>query len=579
MTSGHAIGERQRVAAARRTVTVAALAFAATAVAFPAAGVAATPTPSPAARVQIVRIPFPKDDGTLTPYTFDLGYQLMTLVYDTLLWRDKDGAPRPWLAQTVDTSSDGLTVTVHLAAGARWQDGPPVTSADVAFTFDYVAHHPHPRFTSEVSDVAGVDTPDAETAVIRLVQPSLGFDDEPLADLPILPQHLWAGLPAGTVAPPGLPIGSGPYRLISHTAAEGYRFEADPQYFRGAPAVSTIQVPIIRDAPSTALALERRSVDMLPVTLPADLDAAVQDFGVRDATGVSYLGTVLMFNTRGAPFDSAPVRRAVSEALDLHRIADSVGGSPVPADNGYIHPASPWASSIVLHRFDVTSAAAGLASVSATPVVVLAPDNDTVKIEAARQVTLALARAGLPATEKTLSTTELDTAVGADGSAPTFQMAIWDAPALVSYDPDRLATAFGSQSAFNYAGYANASFDQLAHQIASAPDSSTRRVAVSSALQLLADDAPVVPLFFEQGAFAYRPAIYDGWVYVKGEGILDKLSFVQPAAPVAASGDLAPPLEPPGTGGVSSVTAAAGVLLAAALAAGVLQLIRTRRQR
>ncbi len=40
-----------------------------------------------------VRIPFPGDDGRLTPYTFELGYPLVTLIYDTLMWRDRGGAP------------------------------------------------------------------------------------------------------------------------------------------------------------------------------------------------------------------------------------------------------------------------------------------------------------------------------------------------------------------------------------------------------------------------------------------------------------------------------------------------------
>jgi hypothetical protein len=36
----------------------------------------------------------------------------------------------------------------------------------------------------------------------------------------------------------------------------------------------------------------------------------------------------------------------------------------------------------------------------------------------------------------------------------------------------------------------------------------------------------VVPLVFPEGSFAYRANVYDGWVYVKGSGILDKRSFL-----------------------------------------------------
>ena len=95
-----------------------------------------------------VQIPFPRDDGSLTPYSFQLGYPLLTLVYDTLLWRDTNGVPQPWLATAIDTNPDATRFTLRLNQAARWQDGTPVTAEDVRFTFRYVAERPHPRFTA-----------------------------------------------------------------------------------------------------------------------------------------------------------------------------------------------------------------------------------------------------------------------------------------------------------------------------------------------------------------------------------------------------------------------------------------------
>src|SRR6202035_4592631 len=68
------------------------------------------------------------------------------------------------------------------------------------------------------------------------------------------------------------------------------------------------------------------------------------------------------------------------------------------------------------------------------------------------------------------------------------------------------------------------------------PPLASRHRSVDPELALLAHDSPVVPLFFTRGDFAYRPDVYNGWVYVKGTGILDKQSFlssraVRPAVP------------------------------------------------
>jgi len=54
-------------------------------------------------------------------------------------------------------------------------------------------------------------------------------------------------------------------------------------------------------------------------------------------------------------------------------------------------------------------------------------------------------------------------------------------------------------------------------------------VATRDELALLAHDAPAIALFFSEGTYAYRPAIYNGWVFITGTGILDKRSFL-PAA-------------------------------------------------
>jgi peptide/nickel transport system substrate-binding protein len=545
------------------------------AVALPTTATGATP---PAAKR--VRLPFPQYDGTLTPYTFELGYPLVTLVYDTLLWRDARGIPRPWLAKSVKRSNGGRRVTVLLRRGVRWQDGKALSAQDVAFTFELVARRFHPRFTPEVADVERVQATGPRTVRIDLRRPSLGFDDQPLADLPILPRHLWEGVAADEV-PRGLPIGSGPYRLV-RARRGGYSFRANGAYFNGKPRVARIEVPIIGREDRTYRALQRREVDMLPISLPRsaaeELGAAV---GINVLTGPSYSGTALVFNLRRPPFDRPAARRAVASALDLGRIVRNVGPA-VAADRGYIHPASRWSSGKVLQRFSAAKARAALTRLRLPTIRVLAPDNDPVRLEAGRQVQLALRRAGVGATVVELSPDGIGEAIGESGSAPDFEAAIVSIPALASYDPDFITRIFGvgSRTApLNFSGYRSARFRALAERVASAPDDGARRRAVAAELALLAQDAPEVPLFFSRGVFAYRPAVYDGWIVVKGTGILDKRSFLEGQARArggsgtgGGDGLEAPPED---SGSVLDVIAPASlVVLAIALALGVVGLVR-----
>ncbi len=507
--------------------------------------------PAAAQQTDVLRLPFPSYDGGLTPYTFELGYPLVTLVYDTLMWRDADGVPQPWLAQSVTRSRGGRRVTVRLRSGARWHDGRAVTAQDVAFTLRYMAARRHPRFSPQLADISRVSATGRLTARIDLRRPSLGFEDQPLADVPILPSHLWRDLPAGRRAPSGLAVGSGPYRLTRASRKGGYVLKAERGHFKGPPRVGEIRVPILGDAEKTYDALNRRSVDMVPLSLPRQaagrLDSAL---GITVRRGTSYTGTALVLNARRRPFARAAARRAVSDSLDLGRIARNVAPAE-PAVQGFLHPASRWAPSARVHAADVPAAQKTFGELALERIRVLAPDNDPVRSEAGRQVVLALRRAGATATLVELSPKALGKALGEEGGTPDFDAAITSTPPLVSQDPDYLRAMFGSDPAtapLNVSGYRSKAFDAAAARVAAAAERPAREEAILAELTLLERDAPEIPLFFSQGAFAFRDAIYNGWTFIPGTGILDKRSFlpgatgarpdrVVDAAPAQVGGD------------------------------------------
>lgn len=504
---------------------------------------AASPAPAAAqtAGPDRLRLSFPQYDGGLTPYTFELGYPLMTLVYDTLMWRDQRGVPQPWLARSVQRSRGGRRVTVALRPEARWHDGRQVTAQDVAFTLDYLRERPQPRFTPQLADVQRVVVVDRLTVAIDLRRPSLGFEDQPLSDVPILPRHLWAGLPASRRAPAGLAVGSGPYRLVSARRKEGYVLRANERYFRGAPRVDELRVPIIGDLERTFDALRARDLDMVPLSLGMR-DAVRLDstLGIAVQRGPSYVGTMLLLNLRRPPFDDAAARRAVAQALELPRIVRNVAPAEAAID-GFVHPASRWSPDRPVQRADVPAARRALSDLRLPQIRILAPEHDPVRAEAGRQVVLALRRAGAGATLVELPSAQLSRAIGETGSSPDFEAAITSITPLVSHDPDYLRAMFGSDARsapLNLSGYRSAAFDEAAGRVASAATRTARGQAIRAELQLVARDVPSIPLFFSEGAYAYRSEIYGGWRFIRGTGIFDKRSLLP--GPVATASTSAP---------------------------------------
>ena len=503
-----------------------------------------------AAATKPLRIAFPSEDGSLTPYTFKTGYPLVMLVYDALLWRDAEGVARPWLASSVRRGDGGRRVTVKLRPGVRWHDGRAFSSADVVFTYEHMAARAHPRFTPQLADIESVTAPDARTVVFALRRASLGFEDQPLADVPILPRHRWTGLAPGQQAPAGLPIGTGPYRLTRHVVGERYAFRANRRYFKGAPTVGAIDVPIVAGEDDAFSRLNQGSLDAAPVNVPPGQSAG-RSQRLEYAGGTSYSGTMLAFNLAARPFDALEARSAVAQAIDVDAIAGiSTGpGALVGAERGMLHPASPWAAQRVLHRSDPAAARVAFTEGRLEPFEVLASSGDGVRREAARRIVRTLRRAGAAVRLRTVSAERFERDLGRGGGVADFDAAVVGMPALASYDPSYLRNVFGDPqvATLNDGGYRSPEFAQVADRVAATTTPDERRAAVTDELELLARDLPALPLFFGGTTFAYRAVGYDDWVNVEGTGILDKQSFLPRAA--AAREPSAPANDPRDTAG------------------------------
>lgn len=544
-----------------------------------AAAAVAAPPPSEAAAATL-RIPLPRDPGTLTPLTFTLGYPLLTLVYDTITWRDAEGVARPWLAHSVRVVDGGRRVVVRLRDGVRWHDGRALTARDVAFTYEFMRARRHPRFAPQLRALDSAEATDARTVEFRLRHPAIGFTDQPLADVPILPEHLWRGLAPGLRAPAGAPIGSGPYRFAGRRRDRGVQLAAVPSYFRGPPRADRVDVPIIPQAADMITELRRGAVDALPFSLTPQQQASLESISVRIARGPLYIGTMLMFNLDRKPLDRVAVRRALADALDLRRIARAAGAA-TPASTGPLHPDSRWAPRPA--RLSVPRAGRPLEQLGLPELRVLAPADDPLRREAGRQVVLALERAGAKARLTLLSRARLGRAVGEGGLDPSFDLAIWAIPALASFDPDYLAAVFGGDAVgglLNHTGYASAGFDRTAAKIAAAPSIAARRAAVGTMLERLARDVPAVPLLFGQGAFGHRSPSPVGWSFVTGSGILDKRSLLRsPPDRIAARGPSRSASRDDGAGIGLLTFLAAGMLVLALLLAAAAALGRRRVSR
>jgi len=129
------------------------------------------------------------------------------------------GELKSWLATEYKYNADHTELTFKLNPKAKWSDGKPFTSKDVKFTVELLRDRKDLLGGGgDLSDyVKTVETPDAQTAVLRTNQPAprlhYGFVAAIAAPLyEILPEHIWSAQdPTKFKSNP--PIRTGPYVL------------------------------------------------------------------------------------------------------------------------------------------------------------------------------------------------------------------------------------------------------------------------------------------------------------------------------------------------------------------------------
>ena len=199
----------------------------------------------------------------------------MGLTYDLLVdYSPKDSSPVPGLADSWETSDDGLTWTFHLNKDAKWHDGKPVTSEDVAYTYQRILDEEQGLYIDAVKQIESIETPDEHTVVFKTKEPSVQMLNTYVY---ILPKHIWEDVPADeTKSFKNEPvIGSGPFQAVEWSEGQFARLETNPDYFRGAPKIDEIIFQFYDNDDTMVQALKNGEVDYIynmPINLFKSLE-------------------------------------------------------------------------------------------------------------------------------------------------------------------------------------------------------------------------------------------------------------------------------------------------------------------
>ncbi|MDA3647966.1 ABC transporter substrate-binding protein [Saccharopolyspora indica] len=252
-------------------------------------------------------------------------WQLMSLVYETLVTVGPDFGVQPALAESWETPSPTEYV-FHLRDAVTFSNGRAMTADDVVGSLQRLLAG-QGVWQAQVGPVERVSAVDDRTVAVKLSRPYAPFLAA-LANVPaaVLPMK---EISEGSLDPAKTMLGTGPFEVETHRQDVSWRFKRRTGYWAaGKPAADTVTVVISAQEQARMAALQNGSADVAMlgnVDAPKLLNGARGTrIGAQTTTDFYYL--MLNSNAPGGKFDDPRVRQAINIALDRQAMADSALG-------------------------------------------------------------------------------------------------------------------------------------------------------------------------------------------------------------------------------------------------------------
>lgn len=260
--------------------------------------------------------------------------------YNTLIRFDSQDPNKlaPDLAEKWEISPDGKAVTFTLRKGVKFHSGNDFTSADVKFNVDrirgLIKEGPGALVSPRkdlVRAVERVDTPDPQTAVLRLQYPSASL----LAYLASVFNPIYSKEWVEAGHPPGKEVnGTGPFKLKEYIRGTSVELVKNETYWNeGLPYLDGVKTYIIPSLGTVLASLRAGQVHFMSLT-QEQYESLQPQVGSGDLKGRLDLikipstggGTSVWPNTNRKPFDDVRVRLAMTLAVDRNEVAKVQGG-------------------------------------------------------------------------------------------------------------------------------------------------------------------------------------------------------------------------------------------------------------
>jgi peptide/nickel transport system substrate-binding protein len=529
--------------------------------------------------------------------------------YNFLTWYDADYKPVPDLATEVPTAENGGITdggrvwTFHIRPNVKWSDGQPLTSQDVAYTYNRILRQDLTMYTGYFTGVTKVEAPDDSTVVITSKKPNAVLT---ALYVPILPEHVLSKVPDNKVDTTwsNLPmVSSGPFHVTEVKNGKYVKMEKNIYYKDGFGVEPTIDQVFFNmyQTMDGVVADYKAGVLDAAIELDPGFYRSLQNMPGSKSVAAPGIG----FNELGMNVYKSPksggnpllldksIRQAIDYAIDKKAIATvAMSGLAEPADVilspvqtffRWQVPADqkrgfdPAKAEQILDEAGYKMGPDGVRVDSkGTPLKFrLAALNEyPMDITAAKKISSYLKDVGI-ATELQIMDENAFSDMNYDNADNDLYIWNWTA----DIDPGYILSTFttGQQLNGSDSEYSNPQYDALYVQQAQAVDPAQRQQIIRQMQQILYEDSPYSVLWYNTLVQAYRTDTWTGYSSVPkgGDGAafrnMLRDTYVN-LKPVTATENAATP------GSSSNTGLIVGIVIAVLVVIAVVALVMLRRR-
>ena len=459
-------------------------------------------------------------------------------VYEPLAFVNtlQSGKATPWLATAWAWSNGNKMLTFTVRNGVKWNDGTPMTAADVAFTFNLMKKFPTLDLNSVWSVLSSV-TQQGNKVVMTFKNAAVPYFYYIADQTPIVPQHVWSTIANPVSYADANPVGTGAF-TVNPCSAQNITYVANPHYWQpGEPKLAKVLYPAFtsNDPANTYLATGQAQWG-------SQFIPNIESFYTSKSPDNHYwfppiANVTLIPNLTVPGLNNAAVRQAMAYAIDRNRVSQigEYGYEPPANQTGIVTPTfSSWEDTSAASQYDYTYnpakakqilTSAGFkmgsngifSSPSGKPLsfTVINIGGYSDWVASMQVIQQDLKAVGIQLTTDNLSQNDfLSRLYNGDyqlaynnqqgGPSPYYEFRQW----LYSAN----SAPIGKQASSNWERYSNPATDALINQYATTTSKAQQQQIVDQLQQVLLKDVPFIPVTEEVAWYQYNTSKFTGWV-------------------------------------------------------------------